>query len=325
MKIVTSLYILAFLPLISPAQKLILSVGATNTLTIKAGTIFSADSLVLIPGPDITLSSNTVTESPVAVNLVPNPSINRVYYLSSAISFTGTVQVYYQLSELNGNPESTLQYTDSAAGAAWIEQSSSTVNTGSHYVQYSASARSFIASTATSPIIVLPLSLVSLKGSWNQENPVLEWVVDQTDEAVRFQIESCADGVSWTAAGEMDGLRGNGVHTYHFTDVDATSGSFYYRIRILEASGHSVYSYVIKLQKGDRGNDVRLLAISNGVTIRFSGELPSAIRVINVPGQVLKSDPGGRYEYTISGLIPGVYFLQYEMNGQWNVRQFVVR
>src|SRR5882724_2307362 len=86
------------------AQHNVLSVGAANALTIKTSTIFSADSLVLTPGSDFTMSSNAILETPVPA-LVPGSSITRVYYLNNPIVFTGTVEIYYQLSELNGNTE----------------------------------------------------------------------------------------------------------------------------------------------------------------------------------------------------------------------------
>src|SRR5437868_3487488 len=87
--------------LVGQAQSTVLSVGSTSALTIMSGTIFSADSLVLTPGANFTLSSNNIQVSPTAVNLVPAPSISRVYTLGSQVIFTGTIQLYYQPSELN--------------------------------------------------------------------------------------------------------------------------------------------------------------------------------------------------------------------------------
>src|ERR1700733_14543351 len=83
------------------AQHNVFSAGSTETLTITSGTIFSADSLVLIPSGNFTIASTTLLETPVAVPGLPNNSITRVYYLNKLITFTGTVQIYYKLSELN--------------------------------------------------------------------------------------------------------------------------------------------------------------------------------------------------------------------------------
>jgi hypothetical protein len=325
MKLAILLFSLLTFSLVSPAQKLILSVGNVTSLTIKTGTIFSADSLVLTPGADLTLSSNNIQVSPVAVNIAPHPSINRVYYLSSQILFTGTIQVYYQPSELNGNTESTLKYTDSATSSVWISDPSSTVNTSLHDVLSNASAHSFIGATASGPVIILPLSLISFTGNWDRNSVELQWVVDQNGESVNFNVESCSDGSSWKQIGQVNGQDNNGVDAYSLQDANPSSNMMYYRIKLLEASGQYSYSYIVKLQKADAGNDVRLLVNGNGVTVYFTGAQPTGIRLINTLGQILYSDKISLRQYDLNGLFPGAYFLQYELNGQWATRPFVVR
>jgi hypothetical protein len=306
------------------AQKQVISVGNTRALTIRTGTVFSADSLVLIPGSDFTLSSNNIQVSPVAVALPAGPSINRVYYLGSPINFTGNIQLYYRPSELNGNLESTLEYTDSTTSVTWLPELSCTVNTGLHYVQFAATPRTFIGATASGPAIILPLSLLSFTGNWDQENPALKWTVFQTGEVVNFVIEGSSNGAAWINIGQIDGLDLNGTNTYGFNDNTPSGHIMYYRIRLSEPSGQYLYSHVLKLQKNDNNNDIRLVVTGNGVAVRFIGVLPTAIRLVNVAGMVLRSDRTSRQEYDVSGLTPGAYFLQYEMNGQWSVRKFVV-
>ncbi len=97
----------------------------------------------------------------------PAPGINKQFIFASQITFTGTIQLYYLPSQLNGATESTLQYTDSAAGGTWIPEPTSTVNTSLHYVQFVAAAKPFIGSTASGPVTDLPITLVSFTGNWN--------------------------------------------------------------------------------------------------------------------------------------------------------------
>jgi hypothetical protein len=49
------------------------------------------------------------------------------------------------------------------------------------------------------------------------------------------------------------------------------------------------------------------------------------MRLVNVLGVVLRSDQSSQAEYDLSGLIPGVYFFQYEIKGRWLVREFVIQ
>jgi hypothetical protein len=306
------------------AQKQVLSIGNTSSLTIKAGTIFSADSLVLTPGADFTLSSNTIQESATPAGITPAPGINRMYNFGSQITFTGTIQLYYQPSELNGNPENTLEYTDSIAGFGWVAESTSTVNTSLHYVQFAATAQPIIASTASGPAMNLAISLVSFTGNWNQQYPTLHWVVDQTGGTVSFNIESSTDDAAWNTIGTVNGLDNNALDNYQFSDDNPPAQNMYYRIGLIQPSGQLSYSNTVNLQKGGNNNTLILFAGNHAVSVRFSGTLPGGIRLINVSGQVLRTDMTSRQEYDLYGLRAGAYFLQYEVNGQWGVREFVI-
>jgi hypothetical protein len=310
--------------LASSAQRQVLSVGNTTSLTVKAGTIFSADSLVLSPGADFTLSSNTIQESSNPVGFSPAAGINRRYDFGSQITFTGTIQLYYQPSELNGDAESTLVYADSASGGSWTPEFASTVNTSLHYVQFVASAQPFAAATASGPSIDLAISLISFTGNWNEAEPALNWVVAQTGSAITFNIESSVDGTTWNAIGTMNGQNNNGLDNYQFSDANPPAETMYYRIELIQPPGQPSYSNIVRLQKPANGNKVILVTGSNSVSVHFSGMLPGGIRLINISGQVLRTDMTGKQEYDIYGLNAGVYFLQYELNGQWAVREFVI-
>ncbi|HLZ85754.1 MAG TPA: hypothetical protein VKQ52_00885, partial [Puia sp.] len=205
--------------LFTQAQTIVLSAGSTKTLTIKSGTVFSADSLVLTPSADVTLSGNTLTESPTPLAIAPNPSIKRVYTFSAQLVYSGTVQVYYNpATELNGNTEANLEYTDSAVGGAWLPSATSTVNTSLHYVQQSLSAHSFIGVTAAGKATTLPLSLISFTGSWQGNSVPLRWVVEQTSEPVNFTVYSSTDASAWQVAGMVSGVPAAGTYTYDYTD-----------------------------------------------------------------------------------------------------------
>jgi hypothetical protein len=310
--------------LAASAQKQVLSVGNTTSLTIKAGTVFSADSLVLTPSADFTLSSNTIQESATAAGMPPAPGINRKYDFASQITFTGTIQLYYQPAELNGNTENTLEYTDSATGSAWLPEPTSTVNTSLHYVQFVASTHSFIASTASGPVIDLAITLVSFTGNWNEAEPVLNWVAAQTGGTMTFDIESSVDGDTWNTIGTQGSLNNDGLDNYQFGDPNPPAQNMFYRLELIQPSGQISYSNIVHLQKSGNGNSVILVAGSNSVSVRFSGTLPAGIRLINVSGQVLRTDMTSKQEYDLYGLNAGVYFLQYELNGQWAVREFVI-
>jgi hypothetical protein len=308
--------------LATQAQTTVLSVGATS-MTVKSGTIFSADSLVLTPSSNWTLSSNNVQVSHAAVNVAPAPSINRVYTLGSQTSFTGTIQLYYQPSELNGNPESSLLFTDSAVAGAWLVSGTSTVNTTSHYVQQTAAALSFIGATASHQGIILALSLISFTAVWQGQEIGLAWVINQAQDMGNYTVQRSTDGTSWTTIGTVSGEPGNGLFTYGFTDDAPPTGAIFYRLEILDEAGQTSYSYILRMQK-TQDNNIRLVAWDRSVTVYFDGAWPTSVRIINSVGETMRIDKTSRQQYTFSGLPTGVYFAQYELSGNKGAKGFLI-
>jgi len=310
-----------FLP--AGAQTVVFSVGSGSALTVKSGTLFSADSLVLTPSADWTVAANNLQISHTALNLIPAPGINRVYSLGSQVAFTGTIQLYYQPSELNGNPEAVLQYTDSSLGSFWLASASSSVNTTSHYVQQAAVARNFIGATASHQGTVLALSLTAFAGAWQGDAVALSWMIDQSGEVGYFTIERSTDGSFWTELGDVAGIAGDGIRTYGYTDVQPPAGVVLYRLLVHRSSGKEFYSSVVKLQRSaDEG--LRLVVQGHAVIVYFTGMQPSAVRVVNAAGALIGVDRGLRWRYEFDALPTGVYYLQYEINGQAVARGFVI-
>src|SRR5690606_22887044 len=93
-----------------PGAQAQLSVGSRESLTLPPGSTFSYDGLVFTPLSQLTLSGNAVTKSATAVT---GPGavagINRLYVLDAPVNYTGTLQLYYEDDELNGNAEAVLE------------------------------------------------------------------------------------------------------------------------------------------------------------------------------------------------------------------------
>jgi hypothetical protein len=307
------------------AQHNVLSVGAVQTLTITSGTMFSADSLVLLPTSNFTMASNAILETPVPVPGVPTSSINRVYYLNSPVTFTGLIQLYYQPSELNGNTESALKYMDSTTGSAWLIFGSSIVNTSSHFVQRPLSTRAFNGATASQSGILLYLKMLSFTGYWDGDHVALTWIAEQNDGSKSFTIESSPDEKNWQEVGVVPASLVEGQYKYGFNDYNAEFTTRLYRIKMTELSGQISYSSILKISKSGPTNNLYVVGKNNGATIYFTGNnLPKSVRVINSVGQITWRDNTGRNQYELNGLLPGIYFVQYELNGTIGVKQFIV-
>ena len=112
----------------------ILSVAEGTNLSMKSGTIFSADSLILTPSADFILNGNSLSKNATLTNSNATASIAKAYKFTNTTStYSGTVQIKYSIAELNGLNESTLQpYIHN--GTAWQVYNAATNNTASHYV-----------------------------------------------------------------------------------------------------------------------------------------------------------------------------------------------
>jgi hypothetical protein len=307
------------------AQHNVFSAGATQTLTITNGTIFSADSLVLIPTGSFTIASNALLETPVAVPGFPTNSISRVYYLNNPVTFTGSILIYYQLSELNGNTESSLQYSDSTNGGWWLDYALSTDNSTSHFVTQPASSDMFVVATATQNGTVLLLKLLSFTGSWNGNYTRLTWTIDENEDSKNFTVETSADGLDWQSIAVVPASLIEGQYTYNYNDGDADFTTKFYRIKITELSGQISYSSIIKISKGNLINNAYVVGGYNEATIYFTGMQPRVVRVMNSSGQIIWVSNTVSNQYELNNLLAGVYFVQYEVNGITAAKQFVVR
>ncbi|HEY8687803.1 MAG TPA: hypothetical protein VIM07_01110 [Chitinophagaceae bacterium] len=101
-------------------QSQILTLSPGSDLTIKQGTPFFADNIILTPSADFTLSNVSVNRNTSLSQPATNTNIARVYKFSGTTNFfSGSIQINYQDgAELNGLSENNLQL-NIYNGAMW--------------------------------------------------------------------------------------------------------------------------------------------------------------------------------------------------------------
>ncbi len=307
------------------AQALVMSVGSSQNMVIKSGTLFGADSLVLIPGTDFTLSSNTVQVSQTPILGSPYSSINRVYYLGNQVNFNGTIQIYYKLSELDGNTENLLDLYDSTASKWWNTEVPSIVNTTTHYVQYSATNHLLVGATAAQIGTVLAVNLIFFGGSWFNDDVLLSWTVSRSDPDTKYQVEYSPDGSQWSILGDVYGVVSTFPVSFCEKDADQQFTRRFYRVRIIEDSGNPILSNVIQMDRLSLTNSIKIASRSRGAIFYFAGQNPGSIRVMNMAGQVIWQSLVSSSEYEVSDLIAGVYLVQYGIGNTPYTKKFLVQ
>ena len=297
------------------------SVGAEG-ISLATGTILSVDGLELISQGNFTLTNTTFQKSATPVNLGGSVySIANVVTLSAPLSFTGTVRLYYQDAELNGNTESQLLMAYQSAGL-WATSSTSTVNTAGNYVEEVVSSKTFDAVTASIIYSTLPVSLTSFTAKRQSEASVLlRWTTASEQQNSHFALERSGDGIHYQTIGNVQAQGGTAGFSYSFSDNVPMDGTLYYRLKQIDLDGKEHLYGVRMVQPGSAVTALTLYP--NPVTNTFKLELstipakPLNYSIQNVSGQVVQNGIiYSREQWLETSRLPaGVYVLSLE-NGQ---------
>ena len=214
-------------------QAQILKVSPGSDLTIVGGTIFSADSLIITPSADYTLSNTNLVKASAVINSMPYNYIKRVYQFSGSTNpFSGSVQLYYlDGAELNGIPESGLTL-DIDNGSSWNVYPATTRNSAQNYVFTSGvSSLSLNELTLGDPTYILPLVWVSFTATKQNRNVLLRWIVEQEENTRNYTVQYSSNGIAWTNMSTLLAFgNGGGTRQYMYIHTNPVQGNNYYRI-----------------------------------------------------------------------------------------------
>jgi Secretion system C-terminal sorting domain len=166
------------------------------------------------------------------------------------------------------------------------------------------------------PVFVLPVELLSFKGTPQYKTSFLTWETAVEQNTAHFDIESSADGKIFSKIGNQK-AKGQGS-SYNFTDEGPLSITTYYRLKMVENDGSFSYSKIISVAFG---KDLTVKAFPNPVQNELTIDVMSdaknvEIEVIDVLGRSIyqknESNTEGSKLLTINTLdwLSGIYFLK---------------
>ena len=139
----------------------IISVAEYGSLSIKSGTILSADKLQIIPSADYSISENMLSLGSAPTSNSGIANISRVYKFNKVLSsFKGQFKLNYLDNELNGLTESGLKFLYNN-GTAWTEDNASTLDAPNNQVQSSALNSLSIKELTAGKTLAVPLLSVT--------------------------------------------------------------------------------------------------------------------------------------------------------------------
>lgn len=212
------------------------------------------------------------------------------------------------------------------AGMPWTLQGTHVAPTGSNAVPLlgrnglSGFSEFAIGSNAANP---LPLHQLSFTGRYNKGVIDLQWEVTQEQHIAHYAVERSADAVQFQSIARVAG-KGNGNHTYAFTDRLPLHGINYYRLALTDANGSVSYSATITVHNDQEAgltiypnpaHDVLQLQGINGI-----------VRLIDLNGKTCMSVPvDGQEALDVHALPRGTYLLRYPGQEGWRTQEIVLR
>lgn len=291
-----------------------LGVGASQSLFLQNGVVFTADSLVLIPGVNTTITNNALNHGFATVpGIAPGTnSIARVYEWNDPITYTGEVGILYSDAELAGNTEAMLQVA--FRNGAWTTTATSTVNTGTNYVSYQAAGATFDKITATSAGVTLPITYTGFSAAIKGQYVLLNWKMGAVDGLSGFEIVFSHDGRAWTPAATLAAPTGKLDFSFQHHDLNFTTR--HYRIAGLAYSGSHTYTRIVTVYNNQAGPGLRVVRSGKSTLLYFQGAVPATVQVYDMKGQLLITRTIQQQQCEVSGLIPGTYVISYITGGQ---------
>ena len=294
----------------------VLSVTGSSSIYISAAQTVSLDSLVLIPSAGYTISgANLLTHTTSLTHPSTTPAINRAYNFTSPLSaYTGSISIYYQPSELNSLPPSSLEVN--AYNSGWNHYTSTD---GTNYATAGTLSNLSFAELSLAPVAApLPLFWLSVSAVRQNNGTNVQWYTTNETNCKNYQVQKSPDGSNWSDAGLPLAARNTrGPNPYNWTDSSTITGVAYYRIR--ESDYDNVLSYsTIVVVGGTGGNTANLRIYPNPTTSLLSviaginGPGIRAVRICDAEGRtVLTEIVEGQWQYQVNvSLLPkGIYTL----------------
>ena len=226
--------------------------------------------------------------------------------------------MYYNWSNYNASPAK----STNAATSKSYSTSNSTINCGGNG-QHLCSNPSLYGPATLSvsgvlPGNILPVVLTDFAARSNGDGTaMLTWETRMEQNASRFEIERSADGTGWATIGTVQAQGHTSMPTgYSYMDSRMLTGTNYYRMKMIDVDGSSIYSEVRMLQVNTAG---RLSFFPNpardyvNITLGGINSTNVKVRLISQAGVVvLEKNVAG-------GVGSSVSFLLLQLTSGWNV------
>lgn len=178
----------------------------------------------------------------------------------------------------------------------------------------------------------LPVTWLHFDGERKKEHIHLHWATLNEVNNDHFVVQRSRNGTSFEAIGTVDGAGTSFKRNdYHFTDIDASAGSYYYRIKQVDLDGNTEHSKTIYIHAFSGPSDIALYPNPAQNMLNIESDKPlKSLTWNNVMGtmvkheQLIQQNSGTHYMINVQGMQPGVYKLHIKFSDNSNMHKKVV-
>ena len=171
-----------------------------------------------------------------------------------------------------------------------------------------------------SPINVLPISEVILKGKTGREGHELSWNIITDVPAEKLVIENSEDGTRYA---ELETIVNN---ESAFAYRPGTNGNIFYRLKAVSQAGQITYSNTIVLKSEYNTKDLFKISTLVQAEINVQAKEEFKFHVMDMTGRSIRKGAGktGHSTINMSSSPNGIYFIQIISNSQ-KITQRIVK
>ncbi|WP_315820851.1 T9SS type A sorting domain-containing protein [Paraflavitalea speifideaquila] len=170
--------------------------------------------------------------------------------------------------------------------------------------------------------------LTWFKGSAQSGQTRLVWATAQEEDNDHFDIERSADGKNFTAVGTVQAA-GNSLQQqqYSFTDAQEYGGVWYYRLKLVNASGKTTqYSTVVRVENNRAAAKFGYFPnpVQDQLTVLINDNHKGLLqlRLLSMDGRIILQKQWMKKEELITTvmdvkqLLPGIYLVEVTIGNQ---------
>lgn len=238
-----------------------------------------------------------------------------------------TENVWALSKDVNGNVTSTA-YTDIAG-----INSISTFGIDEDGELYAASLNGTIYKVVDNSL--LPVELIDFSGYEDIGINILKWSTESESNTDSFEIEKSNDGENFTSIGKVEAQgNSNTLQKYQFEDRLTSSGSNYYRLKIMDKNGQFEYSKTIEIfTQKELGISIFPNPNDGVFRLALNGDLKedkAEVKVFNIVGELVLRDEVDtitKFEknYDFSDQPKGIYIIRFKSGDFMSAKRMVLR